>query len=57
MLIGLLIIFYEIFSSLIYLIEHGKESFKMGLKGIRNGIEYILASCDYTDFNLIKIMD
>lgn len=36
---------------------HGKESFKMGLKGIRNGVEYILASCDYTDFNLIKIMD
>lgn len=36
---------------------HGKESFKMGLKGVRNGVEYILASCDYTDFNLIKIMD
>ncbi|MGL5348642.1 MAG: metallophosphoesterase [Peptostreptococcaceae bacterium] len=36
---------------------HGKESFKMGLKGFRNGVEYILASCDYTDFKLIKIMD
>ncbi|MGL4913516.1 MAG: metallophosphoesterase [Romboutsia sp.] len=36
---------------------HGKESFKMGLKGIRNNIEYILASCDYTDFKLIKIID
>lgn len=36
---------------------HGKESFKMGLKGIRNGVEYILASCDYTDFKLIKIED
>ena len=36
---------------------HGKESFKMGLKGVRNGIEYTLASCDYTNFNLIKIMD
>ena len=36
---------------------NGKESFKMGLKGVRNGVEYILASCDYTDFNLIKIMD
>ena len=36
---------------------HGKESFKMGLKGVRNGVEYILVSCDYTDFNLIKIMD
>lgn len=36
---------------------HGKESFKMGLRGTRNGIEYILASCDYTDFKLIKILD
>ncbi len=36
---------------------HGKESFKMGLKGIRNNIEYILASCDYLDFNLIKILE
>lgn len=36
---------------------HGKESFKMGLKGERNGVEYILASCDYTDFNLIKVQD
>ncbi|CEI74073.1 MULTISPECIES: metallophosphoesterase [Romboutsia] len=36
---------------------HGKESFKMGLRGVRNGIEYILASCDYTDFKLIKILD
>ncbi|MGL4797682.1 MAG: metallophosphoesterase [Paraclostridium sp.] len=36
---------------------HGKESFKMGLKGERNCVEYFLASCDYTDFKLIKIMD
>lgn len=36
---------------------HGKESFKMGLKGIRNEVEYNLVSCDYVDFNLIKIMD
>lgn len=36
---------------------HGRESFKMGLKGIRNGVEYILASCDYLDFDLIKILD
>ncbi|HBY2787686.1 TPA: metallophosphoesterase, partial [Clostridioides difficile] len=36
---------------------HGKESFKMGLKGIRNGVEYTLASCDYTEFNLIKVHD
>ena len=36
---------------------HGKESFKMGLKGIRNNVEYILSSCDYTDFKLVKILD
>lgn len=36
---------------------HGKESFKMGLKGMHNNIEYTLASCDYTDFKLVKIMD
>lgn len=31
---------------------HGKESFKTGLKGIKNGIEYLLVSCDYLDFKL-----
>ena len=36
---------------------HGKESFKMGLKGEQNGVDYILASCDYTNFKLVKIMD
>ena len=36
---------------------HGKESFDMGLKGERNGVEYILASCDYIDFKPIKIID
>ena len=36
---------------------HGKESFKMGLEGIRNEVEYKLVSCDYTNFNIIKIMD
>lgn len=36
---------------------HGRESFKMGLRGIRNDVEYILASCDYTDFKLVKILD
>lgn len=36
---------------------HGKESFKMGLEGIHRGVEYKLVSCDYVNFNLIKIMD
>ena len=36
---------------------HGKESFKMGLEGIRECVEYKLVSCDYVDFNLVKIMD
>lgn len=31
---------------------HGKNSFKMGLQGIRNNVEYILVSCDYLDFKL-----
>jgi predicted phosphohydrolase len=31
---------------------HGKKSFKMGLQGIRNNVEYILVSCDYLDFKL-----
>ena len=29
----------------------------MGLKGVRNGIEYVLASSDYLDFKLIKVLD
>ena len=36
---------------------HGKEYFEMGLKGIRNNVEYILASSDYIDFKPIKIME
>lgn len=35
---------------------HGKESFKMGLQGIRDNVEYILVSCDYLDFKL-KLID
>ncbi len=36
---------------------HGLESFEMGLRGIRNNIEYTLASSDYIDFKLIKVLD
>ena len=36
---------------------HGKESYKMGLRGMRNNVEYILASCDYINFELLKIID
>lgn len=36
---------------------HGEESFKTGLKGIRNGIEYNLVSADYIDFMPVKVMD
>lgn len=55
-------LFTEIYESygvekVVYGHLHGKESFKMGLKGIRNKVEYNLVSCDYVDFNLIKIMD
>ena len=55
-------LFTEIYESygvekVVYGHLHGKESFKMGLKGIRNEVEYNLVSCDYVDFNLVKIMD
>lgn len=36
---------------------HDKDSFKMGLKGIHNDVEYKLISSDFLDFNPIKIMD
>ncbi|MCT4545433.1 MAG: metallophosphoesterase [Vallitalea sp.] len=35
---------------------HGKESFKMGLQGVRENVEYILVSCDYLNFKL-KLID
>ncbi len=34
---------------------HGKEIYQNGLKGIRNGIEYSLASFDYLKGNLLKV--
>jgi len=36
---------------------HGKEAYKKGLKGIFGGVEYILASADYLDFNPVLIYD
>lgn len=50
---------YEKYSvkKVIYGHLHGKDSFGMGLKGVRNGIEYVLASSDYLDFKLIKVLD
>ncbi len=36
---------------------HGKDAYRMGLKGVRNNVEYILASCDYINFELAKIID
>lgn len=36
---------------------HGKDSFKMGLNGIYNNVEYILLSCDFVNFNPVKIID
>ncbi|QUI23270.1 metallophosphoesterase [Vallitalea pronyensis] len=31
---------------------HGEDSFKMGLMGVRNHVDYQLVSCDYLDFKL-----
>ncbi|MGV8146645.1 MAG: metallophosphoesterase [Alkaliphilus sp.] len=35
---------------------HGSESYKIGLKGLINGVRYRLVSCDYLDFELVKIL-
>ncbi|MCC5909956.1 MAG: metallophosphoesterase [Clostridiaceae bacterium] len=35
---------------------HGKDSYDIGLKGIHQGIKYYLTSCDYLDFNLLKLL-
>ncbi|NLK21695.1 MAG: serine/threonine protein phosphatase [Epulopiscium sp.] len=34
---------------------HGQSSFDTGLKGRKNGVEYILVSSDYIDFRPVKI--
>jgi predicted phosphohydrolase len=44
-------------SKVIYGHLHHKDSFEMGLKGNHGGIDYILASCDYIEFNPVKIID
>lgn len=36
---------------------HGEESFKVGIQGIHNGIDYRLVSCDYLNFKLEEIME
>ena len=36
---------------------HGKESFDLGIKGIHNGVDYRLVSCDYLDFRLEEIAE
>ncbi|RKD22373.1 hypothetical protein SAMN02745883_00786 [Caminicella sporogenes DSM 14501] len=35
---------------------HDLDSFEAGLKGVLNGVEYILTSCDYLNFNPIRIL-
>jgi len=35
---------------------HGKISYDAGLKGIYNTVNYHLVSCDYTDFQMVKIL-
>lgn len=34
---------------------HGGGSYACGLQGIYNGVEYSLASCDYLNFNLLRV--
>lgn len=35
---------------------HGAESYKIGLKGLFNGVNYRLVSCDYLNFKLARII-
>jgi len=54
--------FIEIYESygvkkVIYGHLHSSYSFESGLKGLHNGVEYILTSCDYLGFEVKKIMD
>lgn len=35
---------------------HGEASYNFGLKGVFNEIDYKLVSCDYVDFELVKIL-
>ncbi|PAB60644.1 metallophosphoesterase [Anaeromicrobium sediminis] len=35
---------------------HGRHSYNTGLKGNYNNVEYVLTSCDYLDFNPVKIL-
>ncbi|QUH25785.1 metallophosphoesterase [Serpentinicella alkaliphila] len=34
---------------------HGEGSYSCGLKGLYNGVEYCLASCDYLNFDLLRV--
>jgi predicted phosphohydrolase len=35
---------------------HGTQAYDAGLKGVCNGVEYLLTSCDYLDFKPSKII-
>ncbi len=42
-------------SQVIYGHLHGVDSFGAGLQGIHNGVEYTLVSCDYIDFQPLRL--
>ncbi|MDR1495667.1 MAG: metallophosphoesterase [Clostridiales Family XIII bacterium] len=35
---------------------HGREAFKKGVMGVRNGVDYSLASADYLDFRPLRVI-
>ncbi|WP_026478741.1 metallophosphoesterase [Alkaliphilus transvaalensis] len=35
---------------------HGEDSYKAGITGLHNNVEYHLVSCDYLDFDLMKLI-
>ncbi|MDO4719356.1 MAG: metallophosphoesterase [Peptostreptococcaceae bacterium] len=43
-------------SKVVYGHLHGEESFPAGFQGRKNGVDYRLVSCDYTEFKLKKIL-
>jgi predicted phosphohydrolase len=45
---------YEV-DQVVYGHLHGREAFKKGLKGYRNGIEYALVSADFIDFDPLLV--
>lgn len=47
--------FYEV-QQVVYGHLHGEEFFQYGLQGVHKGVLYRLVSCDYLDFDLLRLL-